>query len=103
MLETAKLVTDVYEGTGSASSTTTSVADVYMKYPVGTYNGGTMWSAKADDTVVEIKTQGQNLITVVAAQTSALTGAYQMADATFPMYKLKQAVLQTLGNIDFQP
>lgn len=100
MLETAKLVTDVYEGIGAAGSTTSTVSDASMKYPVQTYNGGTLWSAKADDTVVEIKTQGSNLITVATAQTAALTGAYQMADATFPMYKLKQAVDHVLANIE---
>lgn len=101
MLETAKLVTDVYEGVGDETlSTTTVVYDASMRYPVGTFSGGTLWSANADTGIVEILTQGQNTITAIAAQTSALSGVYQMADTTFPMRKLKQAVLYVLRNME---
>lgn len=101
MLETAKLVTDVYEGTGdTALSTTAYVYDATMKLPTGSYNGGTLWSANANKGVVEIKTIGENKITVVTAQTAALKGAYSIADAEFPMRKLKQAILHVLGKIE---
>lgn len=100
MLAAAKLVTDVYEGLGEDTSTTTTVIDNSMKFPIGMFNGGTLWSTNATKGVAEIKTQGQNLITLASAQTTALNVAYQMADAAFPMYKLRQAVLHVLSKIE---
>lgn len=100
MLETAKLVTDVFEGVGSVSSTTSEISDASLKYPAGTFNGGTVWSPKCDKGVADIKTQGQNTFTMTTTQTLALTGPYQIADSTFPMYKLKQAALYVLGKIE---
>lgn len=100
MLETAKLVTDVFEGVGFVNSSTSEVVDQSLTFPAGTLSGGTVWSVKADKGIAEIKTQGQNSFTLTTAQTLAMTGAYYAADAVFPMRKLKQAALYVLGKIE---
>lgn len=99
MLETARLMGVVTEGTATGGSTTTLV-DTGLDHPAGYFEGGTLWALSGNNSGLCQKvtsfmegtlTFGTTLSTPIASGDN-----YAVATPEFPKYKLKQAVLHVL-------
>lgn len=99
MLETARLMGTVREGTATGGSTTTLI-DTLLDEPGDYFSKGTVWilSGANSGACKVVSTYQENTL----AWSSALTGAiaagvsYAVANPEYPKWKLAQAVLQVL-------
>lgn len=95
MLEVARLMGGVREGTAT-SGTTTTLVDTAMTEPTETYTGGTLWmtSGTNDNLCCIVTTHSYGGTLTIPAVTSAIAAAdtYAVAPPKFPKHVLKQAV-----------
>lgn len=101
MLETARIMGVVKEGTATGGSTTTLI-DTSLDDPAEYFTKGTIWilsgtySGACD--VVKMFNEGTFTLTTTLAGAIAAGVSYATADSEYPKYKLKQAVLSVLRN-----
>jgi hypothetical protein len=98
MLELARVLGIVYEGTATGGSTTTCV-DTAMEYPQDYFEDGTLWitSGDADGLCTKITAHANDTLTFATHTIAvAATNTYAAATADFPKFALKNAVLSAL-------
>ncbi len=99
MLEAARIMGVVREGTATGGSTTTLV-DSSMTEPAGYFMNGTIWvlSGTYDGACQVVSMHNEGTITLTTALAGAIIAGIEYAVATseYPKYKLKQAVLSAL-------
>lgn len=97
MLEAAKVVSDVYEGTATGGSTTTLI-DTAMRLPSEYFTGGTLWFGS---NCVVIDTHNEHTFRFATVTSGAAAGtAYSASTDMFGKAYLKSAVLHVLTNHD---
>jgi len=99
MLETARVIGAVREGTATGGSTTTLI-DTQLNEASGYYKGGTIWllSGDNDGTCDIVAGFGENTVTLTStlAQTVAAGVCYAIANNEYPKHRIMQAVLTQL-------
>ena len=99
MLETARVMGVVKEGTATGGSTTTLI-DTGLDDPAGYFTKGTLWilSGTYSGTCDVVKMFNEGTFTLTATLAGAIVAGitYAVANSEYPKYKLKQAVLSAL-------
>lgn len=99
MLETARIIGAVRDGTATGGSTTTLV-DTQLNEASGYYKGGTIWilSGNNDGTCDIVAGFGENTVTLTSTLAQAIVSgvAYAIANSEYPKHRIKQAVLAQL-------
>jgi len=98
MLEVARTMGLVYEGTATGGSTT-SLIDTGLEVTADHYQNGTLWILSGDNSgqCVKVNTHDGNTVTFATMSNAIVAGVtYGLATADYPKYLLKQAVLDTL-------
>ncbi|NMC80190.1 MAG: hypothetical protein GYA59_12575 [Chloroflexi bacterium] len=99
MLETARVVGNVFESTATGGSTTTLV-DTRLQAEADFYRDGTLWVLDGDNAgLCDVVTSFlENTLTIESTLTDAIVAgnSYAVADGKFPKRMLKQAILASL-------
>ena len=98
MLEVARTMGLVYEGTAT-SGTTTSLTDTGLEQSADHYLNGTLWILSGDNSgqCVKVKTHDGNTVTFATMSNAIAAGdTYGLATADYPKWQIKQAVLDCL-------
>lgn len=99
MLEVARTIGFVYEGT-STSVTTSSLTDTGLEVAADHYVGGTLWilsGTQQNGQCVKVRTHDGNTVTFTALSGTFTTNvSYALATADYTKLQLKQAVLDAL-------
>jgi len=100
MLEVARLMRDVFDGTATGGSTTT-LEDTSLTMPADYYTGGTLWILSGDNEgeCIEIVEYGESTFTFAALSNAIAAGVqYAAAPGMYKKHELKQSVLAALRN-----
>lgn len=98
MLDVARTMGLIYEGTATGGSTTT-LEDTGLEYHADYYSGGTIWITSGGNIGVceKVKTHNGNTMSFDTMDTAIVSGVtYAIANADYPKQQLKQAVLNVL-------
>lgn len=98
MLEVARTMGSVFEGTATGGSTT-SLIDTGLETIADHFLNGTLWILSGDQSgdCVLVKTHDGNTVTFATASHAIAAGVtYALANADYPKYLIKQAVLDVL-------
>ena len=98
MLDVARTMGLAFEGTSTGGSTTT-LEDTALEYPADYFTGGTIWITSGGNIGVckPVKTHNGNDVSFATMSTAIVSGiTYALANADYPKYLIKQAVLDVL-------
>ena len=93
MLEVARTMGSVFEGTATGGSTT-SLIDTGLEMEADHFRGGTLWIL---DDCLKVATHDGNTVTFAEISNAVVAGvSYALTSADYPKYLIKQSVLDVL-------